>query len=302
MRNVLPLILSSALLTGCVTHNYRYVVTPTQSRPQEYTVANLRLDTERPFGATDEEVRVLNDTSLILSTTFQKKPEYTKTDATNILTAIHKAIEAMHFNYESNGFFFEGLRSCNIDCDSRSTLYMGQAERANLPLKAVLMPYHMFVRWRFPDGTHMNWETTMGDTYSDEGYTNLVTELWCDDGIPQGTIKMDEMNLNEFAVWCSNVARENIRARHNHLDPTREKRMADVFVPLIRYLDAKIEKDPKSLELRVLRADMYWKGIEDSKRALAEYNSVLRLDPDNKEVKDKRNKLEEWMLDIDPFK
>ena len=45
---------------------------------------------------------------------------------------------------------------------------MGDALGANLRL--VDLPDHMFVRWEFADGTHMNWDTNDAEVVPDQEY------------------------------------------------------------------------------------------------------------------------------------
>lgn len=62
-----------------------------------------------------------------------------------------------------------------LDCDTATFLYLAVAERRNLPLRMVVIPYrpqqpgHSFVRWR--EGRHfVNWETTTGSLRSEDDY------------------------------------------------------------------------------------------------------------------------------------
>jgi hypothetical protein len=61
-----------------------------------------------------------------------------------------------------------GLRP--IDCDLASFIYMTIGESQNWPLEFIEVPGHNFVRWRFADGTHLNWDPNDAQQYSDEDY------------------------------------------------------------------------------------------------------------------------------------
>jgi hypothetical protein len=59
----------------------------------------------------------------------------------------------------------------HVDCDISSLLYLSIAEALSLPLRMVEVPQHSFVRWRFNDNTHLNWDTNYGfNKYTDSGY------------------------------------------------------------------------------------------------------------------------------------
>ncbi|MFV8755973.1 hypothetical protein ACNOYE_35930 [Nannocystaceae bacterium ST9] len=61
-----------------------------------------------------------------------------------------------------------GLRP--IDCDLSSFVYMTIAEAEEWPLSFVEVPGHNFVRWRFADGSHLNWDTNDAQQYTDDEY------------------------------------------------------------------------------------------------------------------------------------
>ena len=46
-----------------------------------------------------------------------------------------------------------------FDCDTGSFIYLSIAEELDLPLTLVEIPDHNFVRWRLPDGGHLDWDT-----------------------------------------------------------------------------------------------------------------------------------------------
>lgn len=78
------------------------------------------------------------------------------------------------FLFEEKGFVFVDdpypqdflLHSLLADkrgrCSSLTALYLTLGQRLQLPLEAVCLPGHIFVRYRLPDGGHLNIETTMG--------------------------------------------------------------------------------------------------------------------------------------------
>lgn len=68
-----------------------------------------------------------------------------------------------------------------LDCDTASFLYLAIADALKLPVQLVEVPGHNFVRWSFPDGTHLNFETMDGierpDDYYLTGYQVLQSTI-----------------------------------------------------------------------------------------------------------------------------
>lgn len=58
------------------------------------------------------------------------------------------------------------------DCDTVSYIYVEIGDKLGLPIRLVEAPNHNFVRWEFPDGTHLNFETMDGEERSDAAYIN----------------------------------------------------------------------------------------------------------------------------------
>ena len=59
-----------------------------------------------------------------------------------------------------------------LDCDTCSFVYLGIADACGFGdrLHLVDLPDHMFVRWVFSDGTHLNWDTNDATTIADREY------------------------------------------------------------------------------------------------------------------------------------
>jgi tetratricopeptide (TPR) repeat protein len=61
-----------------------------------------------------------------------------------------------------------------LDCDTCSFVYLGIAEGCGFGdrLHLVDLPDHMFVRWEFSDGTHLNWDTNDASVVEDREYAS----------------------------------------------------------------------------------------------------------------------------------
>jgi hypothetical protein len=61
-----------------------------------------------------------------------------------------------------------------LDCDTASLVYLGIAEGCGFGdrLHLVDLPDHMFVRWEFSDGSHLNWDTNDASVVEDREYSS----------------------------------------------------------------------------------------------------------------------------------
>lgn len=73
-------------------------------------------------------------------------------------------IETWRYKLEENRKYY------GVDCDLSAFLYLSVGEVLNLPIKYVEVPGHSFVRWRFNDSVHMNWDTNDAQIISDDAY------------------------------------------------------------------------------------------------------------------------------------
>ncbi len=295
-------LLTPLTFLGCThtSHDRTTLIPPPLPLPHEYMVGHVRLDTERYFGASENDKKHLDTTLSMIDPLIPVKKTYSPQEATNILTSIGSVI-TNRFLCESNYFFFQGFRTNAIDCDGMSTLFMSAADRHELPVNAVLIPFHMFVRWRFSDTKYLNWETTANVPFNDEDYTNLVVTTAHERGITNQLMFMNEMSKTEFVAWCADASSDQIRFYSSHSGKMDQEWMSHAYIPAIRYIDYQLKKDPENKELRILQGDLYWRGVNDSNKAIEEYTRVLQQDPNNMEARQKRNNIMKWESEYEPL-
>jgi len=63
-----------------------------------------------------------------------------------------------------------GLARRELDCAMYTFVYLAIAEALDLPLSGMSLPEHLTLCWNLSDGSHVNWEATVGKTCSDEFY------------------------------------------------------------------------------------------------------------------------------------
>lgn len=115
-----------------------------------------------------------------------------------ILTGIYDTIINHHqFEIvENQTLFYDALMSKRIDCDTLSYAFLSVGEDLGLPLRAVLLPNHIFVRWN--DGRNrVNFEITIGRVNDETYYLNFERYHVSSDSIKKG-------------VWLRELTREEL--------------------------------------------------------------------------------------------
>ena len=84
-----------------------------------------------------------------------------KQDVINVLSSIDRAIvdSLNRQSIQDQYFLSKAINKGVYDCDTLTTIYLSVAEVYGLPIKAVKIPGHIFIRWKFTDGKYLNWET-----------------------------------------------------------------------------------------------------------------------------------------------
>lgn len=118
---------------------------------------------QQQIGATAEHTKTLDQIIQNASAKIQKKDSYSKDDAVSILAGIAATLDDESIFVPRSTLldhpFYEALETDGFDCSDRSLTYLSIGEANGLPISMVAAPKHFFVRWTFPDGSHLNWET-----------------------------------------------------------------------------------------------------------------------------------------------
>ena len=143
-----------------------------------------------------------------------------------------------------------------FDCDTSSYVYLEILEALNKDLPVVLLacPGHVLVRWKFSDGSYLNWETTAGIESEDNKkkyYTDNCTEV---------TPGSD--------VFYSMFYYNSASAKYALKDNTGA--MAD--------LDKAIKLDPNYAEAYISRGSIK-QSLKDDPGAMSDVNKAIELDP-----------------------
>lgn len=140
---------------------------PAAERPPTTAERVLALETELGAGPRDRRrmERVVN----LAAAEVALQPRGGRAEALNILRTIDKVVRA-HYGYHEQRLLFEGLAGGGLDCDLLTIIYLSVGELDGLPLRAVVVPRHTFVRYLLPGGGHLDWETTTGSVEKDSYY------------------------------------------------------------------------------------------------------------------------------------
>ncbi len=173
------LALAGPLVNGCA--GLEEVMKETKDRFGYNTIAHDFLDIEGKAGfrvtASDYLLldEIIDDAKERIDKIKLDKPfaEYEDDEAIAVLEKIDDVLKDKKITYVENELLSRGFQTKKLDCDNCSVIYLSVAEVVGLPLKAVNLPEHMFVRWYFDDGCYLNWETMKRDARSDDYYKKL---------------------------------------------------------------------------------------------------------------------------------
>ena len=197
------------------------------------------------------------------------KKYYTTEEGKKIMKIIASVLNKHGFTYEFQEYLTDCLNSGHCDCDTNSAIYLTIGNELNLPLYAVSVPDHVFVRWD-TDGKHdllnpnapgnkedFNWETNSAKISTDKYYIKIFTRPSIE-SIKKGVYLSSLSHKKAIAIYLSNVDWSDKHA--------------------IKYLKKAIELDPKyTLAYYTLGRAYYYNGEYD--KAIQSYKKAIELDP-----------------------
>lgn len=141
------------------------------------------------------------------------------------------------------------------DCDVSSLIYLSIGEVLELPLNAVLLPTHMFIRWQLESGESINWETQWAKTKSDGFYRKRHPITTSDDEFYNYMTNLDSDELYGYysLLWSG----------YNLLNTKRHDKG-------IEYLEIASFKWSQSLGVKFFLAKAYIESDNEGKYVVAE--------------------------------
>ncbi|MEA2036456.1 MAG: hypothetical protein U9O94_03045, partial [Nanoarchaeota archaeon] len=168
------------------------------------------------------------------------------------------------------------LEHKEVDCDDVTIIYASIAEIMDLPLFAVVLPSHAFLRWQLNNGNSFNWEALLhGEPETDEvtlkGYP--VSKYSVENGS-----YFKSLTRRELTGYCyykiSNSWNAKIYVANKQLSPNFRE-----------FALKSIENNTKSIEFNAKVPQMYLNRghtlsiLGDLKGSLRDYEEAKKLDP-----------------------
>ena len=176
------------------------------------TIAHQFLDMELELGADVHDYLLLDKTIDKAVKRIPRKRNYTKSEAIHALETIDEVLRRQGFTYKENLLLNQGLKTKKIDCDNRSVLYLAIAEVIGLPLSAVWVPKHVFVRCAPADKDEFNWETTSAIERSNSHYVFIYCAPYGDSGESaylKSLSRQETLSIQYFNTGCAHLDKED---------------------------------------------------------------------------------------------
>lgn len=252
------------------------------------TVAHRMLYLERDLGADQGDLALLTSLLDLIGQEIKPRGHYTAEDAVYTLLLIHNTIHAM-YEYSPHRLLSTGLKGHQLDCDLLTAIYLSVGQQYGLPLKAVVVPRHTFIRWVWPDGTHLNWETTAGEDKSDLFYMTgrylkgvLGRPIGAHFSIKAGQESgayMLSMGPDKFlAISHVNLGNGYLEREKKAGGKRRSPTWREGLAKALEHFKAAIELDPKRVEA-FLGLGMAYYMAGDRKAAIRNLGQAARLFP-----------------------
>jgi tetratricopeptide (TPR) repeat protein len=239
---------------------------------------------------------VLKDTELVDSISKYKDD---KVLAFEILSGLHEAVftedtvefpDGQHVNTLSDALTIDpNTKKLPFDCDTSSFVYLEIFEKINKDLPVVLLhcPRHALIKWKFSDGSYMDWETSSGFPVlgKKEYYENNCKEViqgsdafyslfYYNRGIAKYSLKdyagaikdydkSIELNPKDVSVYKARGL-----AKYEFND----------YAGAIKDYDKALELNPKDMYIYGARGAAKYE-LKDYAGAIADYDKMLELDP-----------------------
>lgn len=280
---------------------------PKRYRDKYDTIGHQVLDLETEFGAADSDYGALDDLIDKVKDRIEFK-EYAKGDAAQILGAIGDILHEKGFRYEEEHLLFnQGIKEKVLDGYKAAVIYLSIAQAIELPLVAVNVPRHTFVRWK-QDGQYFNWETIIGSELGDEDYIrnrNLPQEsidnniflreltnkeIIALEYIQRGIAWSERDDLKKAIRDFSRAIRLYPNSPLAHYNRGYAWGQKNKLNRALNDYNKAIELNPNFLDAYDERGDI-WHRKNNTEKALEDFNRAIMLDPDSAATYNNRGRI-----------
>ncbi len=272
---VLALILS----TGTALCHARFQTNVHHGLALESEIHDVTADQE----ALDAVIRAAN-------TRIHKKKGLNRQEALEALKTIHQILQEQQPRFVSHVLH-------ENDCKT-SIIYVAVGEALGLPIRGVVVPNHIFVRYELPSGESINWETLYGKTVPDDQYIqeHQVAEISMLNGAYMRSLNPTEITALHYVIVGKAWARrqEYDKAMRYYNEAVRRYPSCPGCYNqrgigwlqkhnpenALHDLNQAVNLDPHYAGAFYNRALAYIQQ-QDHRQALADLNYVLDLNPDH---------------------
>jgi|GEM_PF-7072797 tetratricopeptide (TPR) repeat protein len=255
-------------------------------------MAHHMLLLERELGADQRDMQLLDALLASIDREVNFRRAYNWEQAALTLGSIAMVINSA-YGYSPRRLLSTGLKDKLLDCDLLTAIYLSVAQRHGLPLKAVVVPRHTFIRWVWPSGQYLNWETTTGQVASDKHFISgrylrsvqgrsVGKDFTLQPGALSGAYLRNLTNGQFLALSHLNVAR-GFLDKETRSGGRRSASFQDSLVKATDHLNQAIRLDPKRVEAYYgLGIVNYLRG--DHQAAISRMGQAIALFPLEPEV------------------
>lgn len=248
-----------------------------QQHSQKYTIARFQLDAEKSTGVCESDYVFLEKFLRDAQKRISCKNPTSHEEAIATLRTMNTLVTNILPTKASQNFLSKGFQTGKGDCDTRTSLYLAVAEVSGLPLSAVYHPDHVFVRWRFPNGKYLNWETTQGVVTYDDDYERFLPDYRLISPRARTLVRklpsqLKEYSIDAYAAWLADSRAYWCKP---YVPRKQRKEMAqEVYTALWHYYKQRMSREPFSAERLYLRGTVAEKrGWENLART--DYNQLF---------------------------
>lgn len=225
-------------------------------------LSNARFQTNVHHGlALESEIHDVSPDQALLdavitaaNTRIHKKRGLNRQEAIEALKTIHQILQEQQPDFIS--YIFR-----ENDCKT-SIIYIAVGEALGLPIRGVVVPNHIFVRYELPSGEYINWETLYGEVVPDENYIqeHQIAEISILNGAYMRSLNPSEITALHYVILGKAWGR------------------AHEYDKAMRYYNDAVRRYPSCPGCYNQRG-IGWLHKHNPQNALRDFNEALNLDP-----------------------
>lgn len=170
---------------------------PTKTKPKRRYTTTVHKGFDLQFGIkrNSEDYVVLDGMISKVSTAVKRKEVKTMDDAEKLLKKMDDVINRYGGQFVSEGFT---ARVCR-----KAVLYVAMGEVLGYPIRAVMTPNHIHVRYYLNENIYFNWETVLGKRVQDQDYVRdkNIHSITIRNGVHLKSLSSSELN-GYFHDWA----------------------------------------------------------------------------------------------------